>query len=89
MVIGNLRMLCSKALCCSLRSVRRIYSAKLDRTGKSSHLPRGDLLREVAYQQLSCDSGAGDQVGCFESRVFGIGPPLAAPPPASKPMVAK
>src|ERR1700716_1808255 len=27
-----------------------------------------------AYQQLSCDSGAGDRVGCFESRVFGIGP---------------
>ena len=29
-----------------------------------------------AYQQLSCDSGAGDRVGCFESRVFGIGPQL-------------
>ena len=84
-----------------------------------------------AYQQLSCDSGAGDRVGCFESRVFGIGPqvgyilplgtmhqayfnlkgykefgaehrpegwnvwftvaisPLAAPPPASKPMAAR
>ena len=27
-----------------------------------------------AYQQLTCDSGAGDRVGCFESRVFGIGP---------------
>jgi hypothetical protein len=27
-----------------------------------------------AYQQLSCDSGAGDRVGCFESRVLGIGP---------------
>jgi hypothetical protein len=27
-----------------------------------------------AYQQLSCDSGAGNQVGCFESRVFGVGP---------------
>ena len=84
-----------------------------------------------AYQQLSCDSGAGDRVGCFESRVFGIGPqvgyilplgtthqayfnlkgykefgaehrpegwnvwftvaisPLAAPPPASKPLPTK
>ena len=29
-----------------------------------------------AYQQLSCDSGAGDRVGCFESRVFGIGPQI-------------
>jgi len=28
------------------------------------------------YKQLSCDSGAGDRVGCFESRVFGIGPQL-------------
>ena len=26
------------------------------------------------YQQLSCDSGSGDKVGCFESRVLGIGP---------------
>jgi hypothetical protein len=26
-----------------------------------------------AYQQLSCDSGTGDRVGCFESRVFGAG----------------
>ena len=28
------------------------------------------------YQQLSCDSGAGDRVGCFESRVSAIGPQL-------------
>jgi hypothetical protein len=27
-----------------------------------------------AYQQISCDSGAGNRVGCFESRVFGVGP---------------
>ena len=27
-----------------------------------------------AYQQLSCDGGSGNRVGCFESRVFGIGP---------------
>ena len=26
------------------------------------------------YDQLSCDSGSGDRVGCFESRVIGIGP---------------
>jgi hypothetical protein len=28
------------------------------------------------YQQLSCDSGSGDRVGCFESRVIGIGPQI-------------
>jgi hypothetical protein len=28
------------------------------------------------YDQLSCDSGAGDRVGCFESRVIGIGPQI-------------
>jgi hypothetical protein len=26
------------------------------------------------YNQLSCDSGAGDRVGCFKSRVMAIGP---------------
>lgn len=29
------------------------------------------------YHQLSCDSGAGDRVGCFKSRVAGIGPQIA------------
>jgi len=29
-----------------------------------------------AYQQISCDSGSGDRVGCFESRVIGIGPQI-------------
>ena len=28
------------------------------------------------YNQLSCDSGAGNRVGCFESRVVGIGPQI-------------
>ena len=27
-------------------------------------------------KQLSCDSGSGDRVGCFESRVFGVGPQI-------------
>jgi hypothetical protein len=26
------------------------------------------------YNQVSCDTGLGDQVGCFESRVLGLGP---------------
>jgi hypothetical protein len=29
-----------------------------------------------AYQQLSCDSGAGNRVGCFEGRVLGVGPQI-------------
>lgn len=29
-----------------------------------------------AYQQLSCDTGAGNRVGCFQSRVFGAGPQI-------------
>ena len=28
------------------------------------------------YDQLSCDSGSGDRVGCFELRVVGIGPQI-------------
>jgi hypothetical protein len=28
------------------------------------------------YKQVSCDSGLGDKVGCFESRVLGVGPQL-------------
>src|SRR5262249_22720908 len=28
------------------------------------------------YQQISCDSGAGNRLGCFETRVLGIGPQL-------------
>jgi hypothetical protein len=28
------------------------------------------------YQQLSCDTGSGDRVGCFQSRVVGIGPQI-------------
>lgn len=27
-----------------------------------------------AYQEIGCDSGAGDRLGCFRSRVFGVGP---------------
>jgi hypothetical protein len=36
------------------------------------------------YQQLSCDSGSGDRVGCFESRVVGIGPQIGYIFPISK-----
>jgi hypothetical protein len=28
------------------------------------------------YRQISCDSGSGDHVGCFESQVVGIGPQI-------------
>jgi hypothetical protein len=36
------------------------------------------------YNQLSCDSGTGDRVGCFESRVAGIGPQIGYIIPISK-----
>lgn len=36
------------------------------------------------YNQLSCDSGAGDRIGCFESRVAGIGPQIGYVIPLSK-----
>ncbi len=36
------------------------------------------------YQQLSCDSGSGDRVGCFESRVVGVGPQIGYIFPISK-----
>src|SRR6516164_3458386 len=26
------------------------------------------------YDEIGCDSGSGDKVGCFQSRVFGVGP---------------
>jgi hypothetical protein len=26
------------------------------------------------YQQIGCDSGSGDRVGCFQWRVVGVGP---------------
>jgi hypothetical protein len=44
--------------------------------GASKWLNRQFFVGAVgyAYQQLTCDSGTGDRVGCFESRVFGIGP---------------
>ena len=29
-----------------------------------------------AYQQVSCDTGAGNRLGCFEARVFGVGPQI-------------
>lgn len=29
------------------------------------------------YQQLSCDSGSGDWVGCLGSHVLGIGPQIS------------
>jgi hypothetical protein len=28
------------------------------------------------YQQISCDTGGGDRVGCFKSRVLGLGPQI-------------
>jgi hypothetical protein len=36
------------------------------------------------YQQISCDSGSGNRLGCFESRVGGIGPQMGYIVPISK-----
>ena len=36
------------------------------------------------YNQLSCDSGSGNRLGCFESRVVGIGPQIGYVFPISK-----
>ena len=46
--------------------------------GASQFLSKQLLVGLVGYlyNQLSCDSGAGDRVGCFESRVAGIGPQI-------------
>ncbi len=36
------------------------------------------------YDQLSCDSGSGDRLGCFESRVIGVGPQIGYIVPINK-----
>ena len=41
-------------------------------------------LAGYAYQQISCDSGAGNRVGCFEQRVLGIGPQIGYIMPSGK-----
>jgi len=44
--------------------------------GASQFLTKQLLVGLVGYvyQELGCDSGSGDRVGCFKSRVIGIGP---------------
>ena len=44
----------------------------------SQYLPKQIFVGPVGYvyDQLSCDIGTGDRVGCFESRVVGIGPQI-------------
>jgi hypothetical protein len=46
--------------------------------GASQFLSKQLLVGLVGYvyQQLSCDSGSGDRVGCFESRVISVGPQI-------------
>jgi hypothetical protein len=46
--------------------------------GASQFVSKQVLVGAVGYvyDQLSCDSGSGDKVGCFESRVAGIGPQI-------------
>jgi hypothetical protein len=44
--------------------------------GASQFLSKQFFVGAVGYlyNQIGCDSGSGDQVGCFQSRVAGIGP---------------
>jgi hypothetical protein len=46
--------------------------------GASQFLSKQDMIGLVGYvyRQISCDSGSGDRVGCFESQVIGIGPQI-------------
>ena len=46
--------------------------------GASQYLSKQVFVGPVGYfyNQLSCDSGSGDRVGCFESRVISIGPQI-------------
>jgi hypothetical protein len=44
--------------------------------GASQFLTKQFLIGLVGYvyNEIGCDSGAGDRVGCFQSRVIGVGP---------------
>jgi hypothetical protein len=44
--------------------------------GASQFLTKQFMVGLVGYvyKQISCDSGSGDRVGCFESQVAGVGP---------------
>jgi hypothetical protein len=46
--------------------------------GLSQFLTKQFMIGTVGYiyQEVSCDSGSGDKVGCFESRVLAIGPQI-------------
>jgi len=46
--------------------------------GASQFLTKQFLVGAVGYlyQEVGCDSGSGDRVGCFRSRVVGVGPQL-------------
>ena len=46
--------------------------------GASRFLTKEWQIGVVGYlfQQLTCDSGSGDRVGCFQSRVMGLGPQI-------------
>jgi hypothetical protein len=54
--------------------------------GASQFLTKQFLVGLVgyAYDEVGCDSGSGDRVGCFQSRVFGVGPQVGFIIPISK-----
>src|SRR6185503_6767691 len=56
-------------------SERRRHAHRLGRVALFHEAVQVGLVGYI-YDQLSCDSGSGDRVGCFESRVVGIGPQI-------------
>jgi hypothetical protein len=54
--------------------------------GASQFLTKQFLVGLVGYtyNEIGCDSGSGDRVGCFQSRVFGVGPQVGFIIPISK-----
>jgi hypothetical protein len=54
--------------------------------GASQFLTKQFLVGAVGYvyQEVGCDSGSGDRVGCFKSRVLGVGPQVGFIIPISK-----
>src|SRR5215472_12079735 len=53
--------------------------------GASQFLTKQFLVGAVGYvyQEVGCDSGSGDRVGCFQSQVVGVGPQLGVIIPLS------
>jgi hypothetical protein len=78
MIVGTIpsRLNRSSAQNSTQSNLRRLASSNSAANGMSQFLSKQFLLGLVGYvyDQVSGDSGSGDKVGAFESRVVGIGP---------------